>query len=288
MSGTTPVLHPLLHLLVALFFLNSYARGRSTHLCERPSSCGNFPNVSYPFRFKGDPDNCGNANYELVRQNNRPMLSLFPGKWYHVKAINYSDHTIRLVDVGVHEGNCSSLPLHSLSVDNFTSDYNIGAGHYKLSSFLWEHTDAALFVACEKPVISPQFVDVNNASRDCSINRDVLVGSSSSHDHDRQRYSYYIVPGDMRAGDLADRCRVDKVFPTMPRLRRGSRDRDINGKNPEPKNNLSLAEVHKKLEYGFLLSWDSILCEDCTGLGRCSFDYGYYKVNCNMRPYTCE
>lgn len=149
---------------------------------------------------------------------------------HHVKAINYSDHTIRLVNVGVHEGNCSSLPLHSLSVDNFTSDYNIGARHYKLSSFLWEHTDAALFVACEKPVISPQYVDVNNASRDCSINRDVLVGSSSSHDHDRQRYSYYIVPGDMRAGDLADRCRVDKVFPTMPRPRPGSRDRDINSK----------------------------------------------------------
>ncbi|KAG5544836.1 hypothetical protein RHGRI_017330 [Rhododendron griersonianum] len=187
----------------------------------------NFPCRLVSFYY-GDPDNCGNANYELVCQNNRPMLSLFPGKWYHVKAINYSDHTIRLVDVGVHEGNCSSLPLHSLSVDNFTSDYNIGAEHHKLSSFLWEHTDAALFVACEKPVISPQYVDVNNASRDCSINRDVLVGSSSSHDHDRQRYSNYIVPGDMRAGDLADHCRVDKVFPTMPRP--GSRDRDINGK----------------------------------------------------------
>ncbi|KAE9456698.1 hypothetical protein C3L33_11387, partial [Rhododendron williamsianum] len=272
MSRTTPV--PLLLLLVAVFFVNSHARGRNTHHCDRPSSCGNIHNVVYPFRFKGDPDNCGNKNYEMVCENNRSVLYLFSGR-YHVKTIDYTNYTIRLVDFGVHKGNCSSLPLHSLSVDNFTDR----------TAFSWNHTDAAVLVACEIPVKSPQYVDINYATRNCSINREVLVGSSSSDENDQRRYSYYyIVSGDLRAGDLADDCRVDKVFRTTPRP--GSRD--TNGENPEHKSNLSLAEVHKKLEYGFLLSWDSILCEDCTGLGRCSFDYGYYKVKCNMRPYTCE
>ncbi|KAF7140054.1 hypothetical protein RHSIM_Rhsim06G0120800 [Rhododendron simsii] len=192
---------------------------------------------------------------------------------FGLKAIDYTNYTIRLVDFGVHKGNCSSLPLPSLSVDNFTDR----------TSFSWNYTDAAVLVACEKPVKSLQYVDINDATRNCSINREVLVGSSSSDENDRKRYSYYYIEsGDLRAGDLADDCRVDKVFPTTPRP--GSRD--TNGENPEHKSNLSLVELHKKLEYGFFLSWERILCEGCTGLGRCSFDYGYYKVKCNMRPYT--
>lgn len=281
MSATTPVrLLLLLLLLVAVFFVNSHARGRNTHHCDRPSSCGYIRNVSYPFRFRDDPDTCGHRNYELACENNRPVLYLFSGK-YHVKAITYTTYTIRLVDFGVHKGNCSSLPLHSLSVDNFTTDYIKGTGKNKRPPFSWEHTDAVVLLACEKPVISPLYADVYNASGDCRIDKEVLAGSSSS-DSDRKSYSYYVVSGDLKAGAVADLCRVDKIFPTTPQP--GSTD--ITGKNHEPQNNSSLVEIHKKLEYGFLLSWESILCEDCTGLGHCSFDYGYYKVNCNMLPYT--
>ena len=58
------------------------------HTCSA-SSCGNIHNISFPFRFKRDPENCGYPWYELSCENNRMVRYLRGGKYY-VQVINYS------------------------------------------------------------------------------------------------------------------------------------------------------------------------------------------------------
>ena len=53
------------------------------------SSCGNIHNISFPFRLKSDPENCGYPWYELSCENNRTVRYLRGGKYY-VQVINYS------------------------------------------------------------------------------------------------------------------------------------------------------------------------------------------------------
>ncbi|KHN05169.1 hypothetical protein glysoja_028067 [Glycine soja] len=76
-------------------------------------------NITYPFRLKGDPKGCGDNRYELACENNVTVLYLYSGK-YHVQAINYNNFTIRVVDPGVQQPNCSSLPRYFLSPTNFS------------------------------------------------------------------------------------------------------------------------------------------------------------------------
>ena len=45
------------------------------HLCH--SSCGNIPDISYPFRLKDDRPRCGDRKYELACENNRTILHLW-------------------------------------------------------------------------------------------------------------------------------------------------------------------------------------------------------------------
>lgn len=84
-----------------------------------PSSCGKIFNISYPFRLKGDPKGCGDNRYELTCENNVAVLYLYSGK-YNVQAINYNNFTIRVVDTGLQQSNCSSLPHYFLSRSNFS------------------------------------------------------------------------------------------------------------------------------------------------------------------------
>ncbi|KAL7215692.1 hypothetical protein ACSBR1_027777 [Camellia fascicularis] len=84
----------LLLLLHVLFLVNCDALRRNDGNCDS-SSCGNIQNIRYPFRFEGDPENCGKKIYELACHNNHPVLNLFSGgKYNYVKAINYNNYTI--------------------------------------------------------------------------------------------------------------------------------------------------------------------------------------------------
>ncbi|XWS16818.1 hypothetical protein CRYUN_Cryun33cG0013200 [Craigia yunnanensis] len=79
--------------------------------------CGNF-NISFPFRLKSQPWECGYHRLELKCENNinRTTLAMTHGKFY-VEEINYENYTVRFVDSSLIRDNCS-LPL-SLSVDEF-------------------------------------------------------------------------------------------------------------------------------------------------------------------------
>lgn len=85
-----------------------------------PSRCGEITNISHPFRLRDDPPNCGDRRYELSCENDVALLTLYNGT-YRVLGINYNNFTIRVVDIGIEDGNCASLPHSFLSVRNFTN-----------------------------------------------------------------------------------------------------------------------------------------------------------------------
>ena len=85
--------------LIALALVHETLSANDQYYCP-PSSCGNIPNISFPFRLKSDPESCGDPRYELSCENNRTVLHLFAGN-YHVQKINYNNYTIRVADVEV-------------------------------------------------------------------------------------------------------------------------------------------------------------------------------------------
>ncbi|XP_058219342.1 uncharacterized protein LOC131329931 [Rhododendron vialii] len=261
-------------LLLALLLVNCHAQ--TSPNCV--SSCGNI-HISPPFRLKEDSENCGNKKYELECDHNRPVLYLNSSAKYYVHAINYDNYTIRLVDVGLQQGNCSSLPLYSLSDLNFpyADEYQYALEFpygvdYSVSGYIFYHhhripwdVAVALWVDCEKPVKSRFYAESNTSASSC-IDK---ATSSALSSGEKRRYSYFLF-GSLKLSDVADQCKIDEIRITTLWL-------------PADKSqaNISYSDFHSKLEYGFELSWLSSLCDQCEGLGN---HYCYigsnYSVNC--------
>ncbi|KAI8551179.1 hypothetical protein RHMOL_Rhmol06G0165100 [Rhododendron molle] len=256
--------HSLLLLLLALFLGNCCAQ--TSPNCV--SVCGNIHNISHPFRLKEDPENCGNKKYELECEHDRLVLYLNSSAKYYVHAINYDNYTIRLVDVGLKQGSCSSLPLHSLSDLNFSTyddknqyslDYPSRASYPSVSSFIFYYSDhpfpwdvaVALWVDCEKPVKSRFYTESNTSASSCIDKATSSSSSSSLSSGEKRRYSYFLF-GSLKLKDVADQCKIDEIRITTLWL-------------PADKSqaNISYSDFHSKLEHGFELSWLSFLCEQC-------------------------
>ncbi|XP_028059798.1 rust resistance kinase Lr10-like isoform X1 [Camellia sinensis] len=243
--------------------------------CCNSSSCGDIHNITFPFRLKSDPvDNCGYNYAELECENNRTVVYLFSGKYY-VQAINYYDiyrlsfsdiypisfdvrGNISLVDVGIQRNNCSSLPLHSLTPDNFTE--TLGPIHYNIDSEL------VALVSCEKPVKSPLYIDVtSNISTAFCENKGGqggggeggVRGSSSSKKH-----SYVLVRSNCSLdwSDVANLCSVDMLFPTRSFQLPDGRLRNM-------------TSIHNALADGFDLEWNVYSYKYCRIQPHCSSNY---------------
>ncbi|THG15056.1 uncharacterized protein LOC114278458 [Camellia sinensis] len=261
------LLLPLL-LLHVLFLVNCDAL-RSDGNCN--SSCGNIQNIKYPFRFEGDPENCGKKIYELACHNNRPVLNLFSsGKYYYVKAINYNNYTIRVVDVGIQNGECFSLPLYSLTSGDFGSDRNPYYYYHPSSPYEFQREftlDAvAVLMECENPVNSPLYMNTSNSAYTSCINKTVESSSSQTHYY----YSYFLF-GNLRASDVADLCRIDEIVATT--LWSPTTTASYNSSS-------KFMEFHAQLAYGFELSWVRSLCKQCTG-------YCFTDPTTNYTTVTC-
>ena len=177
------------------------------HYCP-PSSCGNIPNISFPFRLKSDPESCGDPRYELSCENNRTVLHLFAGK-YFVQKINYKNYTIRVADSGIHNDNYFSSPSYSIYSYNFSNRYHTAyygfiyllpkltklepydqfqpSGNPELSRIM-------VFMSCEKPVNSPYCLDTSTC-----------IHNSSKYMSPSMRYRYVKV-GTTSATEVADSC----------------------------------------------------------------------------------
>ncbi|XP_065616734.1 uncharacterized protein LOC112027966 [Quercus suber] len=209
------------------------------HHCA-PSSCGNINNISFPFRLKTDPKNCGDSRYELSCENNRAVLYLFEGKYY-VREINYSKYTIRIVDSGIYKGNCFPFSTSNFSLYG----YNFSQSDSAYTRYLPKITEdgklsrSVVLMSCEKPVNSPFYLGTST----CIDNEKSSSNTSTSR---FKRYRYVKV-GRTSATDVEDSCKVEQMFLTSwPR-------------NDDP--NISCKDVHKELVYGFEISWLQGNCE---------------------------
>ncbi|KAG8655513.1 LEAF RUST 10 DISEASE-RESISTANCE LOCUS RECEPTOR-LIKE PROTEIN KINASE-like 2.4 isoform X2 [Manihot esculenta] len=210
--------------LIFLFLLISQTTCNSTEINDQcaASSCGNIHNISYPFRLHTDPKNCGDHNYELACENNLTVLSLFGGKYY-VQAINYDNFTIRLVDAGVNQYDCSSIPRFPFTFDNLI----LGNHGYLVSDL----TRMICFIKCPSPVHSPSYLDYSAC----------INGGSALKMH---TYAMIIDESNW-ISDLMDLCSLEMISLIPHEL------------GLENKNNISCVEIHRRLAFGFQLYWHS-------------------------------
>ena len=239
-----------------------------------PSSCGKIRDIKHPFRLKNDPATCGDPRYELSCENNTTTLTLFSGKYY-VKSINYNNYTIRLVDPGIQEGDCSTIPRYFLSASNFTSYYN-----YSYHRDLYEVAEQSgfgyiIYLNCSKPVKNnPMFV---NTAR-------CIKWHNKGH--------VYAIAGDINTGSLNDDCHVKLVTMSSASVL------FQNHYFIDTRQNFTYSEIHEMLSYGFDLTWMRRACEDSCGSNqqnlhcyfnqdtgdlKCQFDYCTTPLGFNIR-----
>lgn len=230
----------LFSLLLISLVQTSLAIMNPPHVCS-PSSCGTIRNISFPFRLKNDPKHCGYSDYELACENNVTLLYLNSQQKYKVKAINYHNFTIRLVDVSVNNDTCS-FPNCSLYRHNFSHDYPYGTERYQYINY------PINFMSCPHPLNNSSFFTDTNA---CA-NREKVLDASNSLSSRR----IYIKVGHMNASDVTDMCRIDHIVMTSWKFK------DVK--------NVSVSEIHDSLLYGFQLSWITYPCRKCKDKTYCS------------------
>uniref|UniRef100_A0A2N9GY24 non-specific serine/threonine protein kinase n=1 Tax=Fagus sylvatica TaxID=28930 RepID=A0A2N9GY24_FAGSY len=120
----------LMVLLFALFHEAGIAKGQSQY---NASSCGNIPNISFPFRLKGAPGEygCGDCCLELACENNRTTLLADSGKYY-VQEIDYYYSAVNLplyeyVNVTRCVGNSSSAQTYFYAIFGYLTVSDIPA-----------------------------------------------------------------------------------------------------------------------------------------------------------------
>ncbi|KAM7274378.1 hypothetical protein ACFE04_029042 [Oxalis oulophora] len=163
----------LIIFLSMLFFTCS-----AKHHCDINSSCGDIIDISYPFRFKGQPQDCGDPLYEFSCENNSTVLYLH-NKKYHVKSIDWPFRTIRVIDPNVTKNKCSVFSLQRQSGDKF----------YPYNPQIYS---TIAFVSCKYPVDSEVYIDL----RPCNISAHTIF-----------KHSYAMV----NASDVEYWCSVDKI-----------------------------------------------------------------------------
>ncbi|CAK9172987.1 unnamed protein product [Ilex paraguariensis] len=205
---------------------------KQNHPCD-PSSCGNIHNISYPFRLKDDPKNCGNPKYELACENNATVLYLGDHKHkrkYLVQSINYPNLTIRLVDSAVpKKDNCFFLPQYSLTEYNF-----IYKDPYStFNQFDQQKNKPVTFLNCPYPVDSPPYLEIGQCINGVYTTNSSFSSSSRIH-------SYVIVSG-LMAAEVRERCSIELMVMTSWAFK--------------DNNNISFSDIYDAMEYGFELSW---------------------------------
>ncbi|XP_073064245.1 LEAF RUST 10 DISEASE-RESISTANCEUS RECEPTOR-LIKE PROTEIN KINASE-like 2.1 [Primulina eburnea] len=248
-------------ILTCLIQTPSYAQQHliSNSSCN-PSACGNIP-ISYPFRLKDDPKYCGhhNRSYELSCENNTTASVYIDQYKYHVRAINYLNYTIRVVDPSIKNNDSCSFPTYSPKWEELVSYYKLMNSYnvyyspypaYVVSIDIYSEgklkesgmVRPVNFLSCSFPPNDPVFIETSQCVS--------LSSNTSRHTH--------IKAGYMDLNDPSwDMCTIDLVVMTsLPFV---------------AKNDLSLSKIHDSLVYGFELSWSAAFCE-CNEREYCWFD----------------
>ncbi|KDP42826.1 hypothetical protein JCGZ_23768 [Jatropha curcas] len=239
--------------LVGFFPQTCY--GRDNNHCAN-SSCGNISNITYPSRLETDPSNCGRDRYSLSCENNVTVLYLNEGRYY-VRAINYDNFTLRLVDAGLDQHDYFSIPQFPVPESELT--HVCGFRPYSNFKYKWADSERyprlsqpIFFIECLNPVFHPlSYVD---SSASYCIKSGV---NDSSGSHLKMEYFSCLNIDDLTVSALMDSCSIETVslFPAA---------KDFNIK----KKNVSFVDIHRELAFGFEISWFNIKCiHKCDGCG---------------------
>ncbi|KAG2711823.1 hypothetical protein I3760_04G095200 [Carya illinoinensis] len=224
-------------IVLVVLLLHQTCSAKDTNQDCVPSSCGNIPNISPPFRLADDPPNCGDRRYTLSCQDNHTVLFLFSIEHY-VQEINYTSQTIRVVDSGIQKGNFSYI----------TGCFRLRANTpYYPTRSIDRSIQYMVLLNCEKRVNSPRYLNKSA----CFGNRAYASNSSSSQPEAGFRYVLY---NQAKAGDVEDLCQVEHIFQTSwPSVR---------NLLPEDPSGISCTDLYNLLLYGFEISW-SQYCGKC-------------------------
>ncbi|KAI3453587.1 hypothetical protein Pfo_010250 [Paulownia fortunei] len=223
-----------------------------------PSSCGNIPNISHPFRLKDDPKHCGDPKYELACENNTSSID-FNSHKYLVQEINYPNNIIRLTDADIKNESCS-FPKYSLSRFNFT-DYHpysikshMGPRYMRLRP---DTTRSIAFMSCPYQVNnSPLLEAVHCVHKNYGFN-------------ESNRRRTYIKFGELNGSYIMDMCTIELMVMTSLPLK--------------DEKNVTISEIHSSLLYGFELSWSIVRCDGGI-LGDISCGMPYWAV----KAFNCK
>ncbi|XVF88915.1 hypothetical protein PTKIN_Ptkin19aG0089200 [Pterospermum kingtungense] len=211
---------------LALFHIPNACQGKLQNKDCGYIRCGDL-NISFPFRLKSQPWECGVHILELdCDDNNRTTLSRRHGKFF-VEEINYENYTVRVVDSSLITDNCS-LPLISLF-----HDFCVCAGPYCLAVSDCYNSSMYL-VNCTKAVKSALYL---GASR-CTTTTTTTAAKTSFHPPNS--YLYFIDEA-TNPRHFDPSCTVIAAVPT-------------NGLN-NISAGMSTSEIYQILLMGFELSW---------------------------------
>ncbi|XVF78083.1 hypothetical protein PTKIN_Ptkin14bG0100100 [Pterospermum kingtungense] len=202
------------------------------------SRCGNVT-ITYPFRLKSQPRECGDYGLQMECDNrNRTIFFIGKTKLY-VQEISYLKRTIRVVD----ESKClTELHVKPFDSTQFSySDSNITVGIYLEFS-----TSFLVLVNCTTPMKSSLYIDAS-----------LCTNTSSS-------YSYFI-NGNSRPSDLNESCIVTTYLPVIFENTTGLSSWDVYQKlsqgyelqwfyytrTKKDNNFLSFGEILRNIFYGF-------------------------------------
>ncbi|VVA34532.1 PREDICTED: LEAF RUST 10 DISEASE-RESISTANCE [Prunus dulcis] len=198
--------------------------------------------------------------FDLSCEENVTVICLYSGKYY-VKAINYSDWTIRVVDAGVQKkDNYFSNPRYSLT------SFNLSDGDPFAHDLWYSNTERGvhslairevpiIFISCANPMHSPRLVDtapcINNSA-------------NSSLSSTLRIFSYVMIGLNgsiISPFDLGESCKITQMVVVSP-----STSTDLH-------QNLSCEGIYNEIASGFELSWFN---------ASCYLKCGMYKKNCML------
>lgn len=120
------------------------------------SSCGVIENISYPFRLKGDPDECGDNDYELACHNNQTFID-FNSANYLVTKISHDHHTVTIVDPSLVSGSCS-FPHNTITKESEDSRYSVFHYYQKYTN--------VQFLRCSSEITNSTYIPIPCLNRD--------------------------------------------------------------------------------------------------------------------------
>nr|WPF47132.1 receptor kinase 2 [Fragaria x ananassa] len=230
--------YTILLLLPFTVISQSSDTGNPLDICT--SSCGGIY-ISYPFRLKGDPQNCGNEKFELSCEANSTTAVLYlESEEYYVKSIHYNNFTIRIVDSGVQKKrNYCSTGLHSMTTFDSSDPYSFSS----LYTPYMEQVPIIL-VTCATPVNSTLFIETASCLNSTTI--------------DSSKYNYFMV-GSVTSFDLKSSCEVTQMLLTSPSINNSFL--------------MSCESICNEIVNGFELSWFTYGCQKCKSDEVCDTSY---------------